>query len=255
MSAEHGKQIVDQFTRQAEPYSAAAAIRKEEALRRIVAIANAGPEDTVLDVASGPGLLACAFAPAVRRVTGIDLTPAMLQQARCLQQAKAAENLDWVRGEAPPLPFRRGAFSIVTCRYAFHHLLDPFAVLAEMHRVCAPGGRVLVSDVTPDAAHAAAFNHAEKMRDPSHVQAYPAEEFVHWFERAGLAGIRTHPDCVEGNLEDLLGRSFPQPGDADRLRRLYRESLADDHLGIGARREGDDIAFRFPVTVIAALVP
>ena len=43
-----------------------------------------------------------------------------------------------------PLPFADGAFTVVTARYAFHHFPDPAAVLAEMTRVCAPGGTVMV---------------------------------------------------------------------------------------------------------------
>ena len=58
----HNSRILDQFTRQAAPFAAAAAIRNQEALNRIVQWAGAGPDDTVLDVACGPGLLACAFA-------------------------------------------------------------------------------------------------------------------------------------------------------------------------------------------------
>ena len=58
----HESRILDQFTRQAAPFAAAAAIRNQEALNRIVKWAGAGPEDTVLDVACGPGLLVCAFA-------------------------------------------------------------------------------------------------------------------------------------------------------------------------------------------------
>jgi ubiquinone/menaquinone biosynthesis C-methylase UbiE len=56
-----------------------------------------------------------------------------------------------------PLPFRDAAFSLVVTRYSFHHFLDPQAVLAEMVRVCAPGGRVAVIDVftsTPEEAEA-----------------------------------------------------------------------------------------------------
>ena len=82
MALEHKEHILDQFTRQAVPFANAAAIRNEDALNRIVKMAQAGPEDTVLDVACGPGLLACAFARVARHVTGIDLTPAMLEQAR-----------------------------------------------------------------------------------------------------------------------------------------------------------------------------
>ena len=250
----HSDRIRDQFTRQAIPFSMAAPIRNEEALARIVRLADAGPDDAVLDVACGPGLLACAFAPAVRHVTGIDATPAMIERARALQKARGIANIAWDLGEVPPLPYADSAFSIVTCRFAFHHMLHPLAALKEMRRVCAPGGRVVVADVTPDPAHARAFNAAEKLRDPSHVRAMPVEELLDLFASAGLSAARTESYRLDNELEDLLSRSFPEPGDADRLRRVYIDSLADDALGIGIRREGDRLRFAFPVTVVAGRV-
>jgi ubiquinone/menaquinone biosynthesis C-methylase UbiE len=246
----HSDRILDQFTRQAAPFSAAAAIRNEEALARIVRLAEAGPEDTVLDVACGPGLLACAFAPAVRHVTGVDVTPAMLAQARALQQTKGIANVDWDLAEVPPLPYADGRFSIVTCRFAFHHMLHPLGVLAEMRRVCAPGGRVVVADVTPDPSHELAFNAAEKLRDPSHVRAMPVEELLALFDRAALRVTRREELRLDNELEDLLTRSFPEPGDAERLRKIYANSLKDDALGIAIRRDEDELRFGFPVSVV-----
>ena len=79
--ASHDSRILDQFTRQAAPFAAAAAIRNQEALDRIVQWAETRPDDTVLDVACGPGLLACAFAKVAQHATGVDMTPAMLEQA------------------------------------------------------------------------------------------------------------------------------------------------------------------------------
>jgi ubiquinone/menaquinone biosynthesis C-methylase UbiE len=251
MRISHRNRILDQFTRQAAPFSAAASIRNEEALQRIVRMADAGPEDTVLDVACGPGLLACAFAPVVRHVTGVDVTPAMLDRARALQQAKGILNVTWDIADVPPLPYGDGQFSIVTCRFSFHHMLDPLAVLKEMRRVCARGGRVVVADLAPNAAKADAFNAAEKLRDPSHVRAKPLEELLDLFRRAGLPETRCETYRLEGELQDLLSRSFPEPGDADRLRQIYADSLADDSLGIAIRREGDQLRFGFPVGLVA----
>jgi len=252
MPGDHRSRILDQFTRQAVPFSAAAPIRNEEALQRVVRIAGAGPDDTVLDVACGPGLLACAFAPVVRHVTGVDATPAMLEQARALQREKGIQNVTWDLAEAPPLPYANGRYSIVTCRFSFHHMLDPSAVLTEMRRVCARGGRVVVADMTPDPAKADALNATERLRDPSHVRAMPPEELSDLFDRAGLREHRRDSYRLEGEVEDILSRSFPEPGDADRLRRIYTDSLADDSLGIAIRRDGDRIRFGLPVTIIAA---
>ena len=58
----HRDLIVEQFTKQAVPFSTAPGIRDEEALRLLVEFTGAGPEDTVLDVACGPGLVVCALA-------------------------------------------------------------------------------------------------------------------------------------------------------------------------------------------------
>src|SRR2546423_432184 len=138
--SEHQHEILDQFTRQATPFATAPGIRDEAALRLIVECSGAGPEDTVLDVACGPGLVVAAFARVVRHATGIDITPAMLERAR---------------------------------------------------------------------AHA-------------------------------------------GELESLIGRSFPHPGDDEKIREIFRAALADDALDIQPRLENGQIRYGFPVSVLVA---
>src|SRR5438270_3090122 len=171
--------ILDQFTRQAIPFAEMPAHSNEESIQLFIDLASIGPEDSMLDVAGGPGLVACALARVARHVTGIDLTPAMIEQAQARQRALGLRNLTWLVGDAVPLPFPDAAFSVVVTRYSFHHFLDPKAVLAEMVRVCAPGGRVAVMDVfTSSPEQAEAYDRVEKLRDPSHVQALALEELT-----------------------------------------------------------------------------
>ena len=186
----HDELILDQFTRQAVPFSTAKTIADESALQLLVDFSGAGSDDTVLDVACGGGLVVCAFARSVRHATGIDVTPAMLERARDLAQKRGLGNVTWDLGHAAPLPYPDGAFTIVVSRFAFHHFPDPRAVLAEMVRVCAPGGRVLVCDVQAcdDPRKAAEFNRMEVLRDPSHVRAMPAAELRGLFRAVGPAG-------------------------------------------------------------------
>lgn len=251
--SKHADLILDQFTRQAVPFATAAVIKDEAALRLLVEFAGAGPEDTVLDVACGPGLVVCAFAKTVRHATGIDLTPAMLDRARAHAAEQGVENVTWRQGDVLPLPWPEASFTIVTARFAFHHFLDPLAVLREMVRVCAPGGTVLVADSAPAADKADAFNRMEKLRDPSHTRALPLAEHLDLFRRAGLPEPRTTQYRREGDLDGLIARSFPGPGDADRIRTIFADSLADDALDMQTRREGDRIVFGgYPVGVLAA---
>jgi ubiquinone/menaquinone biosynthesis C-methylase UbiE len=248
----HQSRILDQFTRQAAPFAAAAPIRNQEALDRIVQWAEAGRDDTALDVACGPGLLACAFARAAKHATGIDMTPAMLEQARKTQQQQGLQNVSWEQGDVYALPFPDAHFSIVSSRFVFHHLQDPLAALKEMKRVCTPGGKIVVADMAPDATKADALNRAELLRDPSHVRALPLDELRNLFEQAGFGAPRANRYRMEGELEDLMSRSFPNDGDADRVRRLYAESIASDSLDLNTRLVDGKIFYSMPVAVLVA---
>ena len=250
--ASHNSRILDQFTRQAAPFASAGPIRNEEALNLIVRAAGAGPEDTVLDVACGPGLLVCAFAKVARHVTGIDLTPAMLEQARKIQQEQGLRNVSLQQGDVTLLPYPDAHFSIVACRFVFHHLEKPLVVLKEMKRVCRPDGRVVVADMAPGREKIDALNAAERLRDPSHVRAMTEQELCGLFAQAGLPTPQISYYRFEGELEDLLSRSFPNPGDDDRLRKLYSDSIPDDALGLNTRRENGKIYYSFPVAILVA---
>ena len=256
-SPSHRDMILDQFSRQAVPFSTAPGIMDEQALRLIVEFTGAGPQYTVLDVACGGGIIVCALARVVRHATGIDLTPAMLERARALAAEKGLTNVGWKQGDVLPLPFPDGAFSLVTSRFAFHHFLDPMDVLAEMKRVCAPGGRVAVIDTeaSPDAAKAAEFNRMEKLRDPSHVRAMPLAELRGLFAPAGLPAPRVSGYRLESDLDSLLARSFPLPGDADKIREIFTASLGDDRLGIPLARDGERVRYAYLVAILVADKP
>jgi SAM-dependent methyltransferase len=251
-SSKHSDLILDQFTRQAVAFATAPSIKDEAALRLVVEWSGAGPADTVLDVASGPGLIVVAFARVVKHATGIDLTPAMLDRARKYATEQGVTNVTWQQGDVLPLPYPDASFSIVSSRFAFHHFLDPLAVIQQMKRVCKPGGTIVVVDSAPALENADAFNRMEIVRDPSHVRALPLAEHLGLFRRAGLSEPRVTHYRLEGDLESLIARSFPKPGDDVTLRRIFADSLAADTLGIGARRDPDGtIRYGYPVAVLA----
>jgi ubiquinone/menaquinone biosynthesis C-methylase UbiE len=249
----HNSRILDQFTRQAAPFAAAAPIRNQEALDRIVQWSGAGPDDTVLDVACGPGLLACAFAKVAKHATGIDMTPAMLEQARKTQQEQGLKNVSWQQGDVYSLPFPDSQFSIVSSRFVFHHLQDPLAALKEMKRVCTPSGKVLIADMAPQPEKAPALNAAELLRDPSHVRAMPVDELRGLFQQARLEAPQMFSYRMEGELEDLMSRSFPNEGDADRVRKIYAESISENTLDLNTRQANGTIYYNLPVAVLVAL--
>jgi len=94
----------------------------------------------------------------------------------------------------------------------------------------------------------------EKLRDPSHVRAMPRAELMELFSRVGLAPPRAAAYRLESDVESLLGRSFPLPGDADRIREIFNGSLKDDRLGIPLQREGNMIKYAYPGAVLVSTI-
>ncbi len=186
---QHKNSIVGQFTKQAIPFSQMPG--HAHALDLMIDMAGATRDDTVLDIACGPGLVACAFAEKVGQVTGVDLTPAMIERARELQQEKGLTNIRWVVDDVTSLPFPEGSFSIVLTRYSFHHFLNPGVVLAEMRRVCRTGGTLMVVDVALPPEKRDAYNRVEKLRDPSHTSALTPDELLQLAGGLNLKDIRT----------------------------------------------------------------
>ena len=128
----HNDLILDQFTRQATPFSTASPITDAAALKLIVETSSAKAADSVLDVACGGGVVACAFAPCVKHVTGIDMTPAMLARSAEYAKKLGLTNLTWRQGDVTSLPFKDGAFG----KRAFQQIAHGVAELVLRFRRC-----------------------------------------------------------------------------------------------------------------------
>jgi ubiquinone/menaquinone biosynthesis C-methylase UbiE len=252
MEISHDANIIDQFTKQAAPF-AERHRHDDELLELIVQASGAQPGDRVLDVACGPGIVACALARVAGHVTGLDLTPAMLDQAERLRQARGLSNVAWRQGSAMDLPFPDGGFDRVVTRFSFHHYLDPKAAFREMVRVCRPGGTILVADVAPRADARDAYDALEKQRDPSHTQALTQEEFEKLDADASVMMLRSHRYDLPTDVEGLLASSFPPPGGASSFLERIETDIASgaDQLGIHAWRENGAAHFHFPVLITA----
>jgi ubiquinone/menaquinone biosynthesis C-methylase UbiE len=255
--SDHEAVTIDQFTKQAPFFAALHTLRSDADLLRLICEASrVGPETAALDVACGPGLVALALAEKGGRVTGIDLTPAMLDHARQLQRQAGCDNLSWDLGRADALPYASGAFDVVVTRFSFHHLAEPPAAWKEMVRVCRPGGRIVLCDVyTTSPEQGAEYDRLERLRDPSHQRALPLEELRGLVRDAGLTEVEEVCTRLPMELERLLAASFPVPGSADEIRRAFAADVGRDRLDLGIREEEGRLVFGFPIVVLAGSKP
>jgi demethylmenaquinone methyltransferase/2-methoxy-6-polyprenyl-1,4-benzoquinol methylase len=108
--------------------------------RFLVSRVDAGPGDTVLDVAAGTGLVTRELVRRKRcRVVALDQSPEMLAVAR---ERTRGLDVDIVEGRAEALPFEDAAFDALTFTYLLRYVADPPATLRELVRVVRPGGSV-----------------------------------------------------------------------------------------------------------------
>jgi SAM-dependent methyltransferase len=106
------------------------------------------PDAKVLDVGCGPGTITVDLAVRAPegQVTGIDAAVSVLDLARQEAERRGQGNVRFETGDVYRLTFGDGTFDVVHAHQVLQHLSDPVAALAEMRRVCRPGGLVAARD-------------------------------------------------------------------------------------------------------------
>jgi ubiquinone/menaquinone biosynthesis C-methylase UbiE len=206
------------FAERAAFYTTSAAHKDPQVLARLVALADPKPDWQALDVATGTGHTAFAFAPYVAGVIGTDLTPEMLDEARKLQAQLGITNVEFRVADAHNLPFEAGTFDLVTSRRAPHHFSDIARALREMRRVLRPGGRLAIDDRSvPEDDFADSFmNQIDLYHDRSHVRQYRPSEWQRMLAEAGFA-----VDVVEPYNQQRALTSFTRDVNAADVARIH----------------------------------
>jgi ubiquinone/menaquinone biosynthesis C-methylase UbiE len=231
------------FSDQVDSYSTSSVIADPARRRRFVQFVAPPATARVLDIATGPGLMAVAFAPQVATVMGIDITTAMLVRASADAAAQGLSNVAFARADAENLPFADDVFDVIICGSAFHHLTDLERVVSEIHRVCRPGGLFAVEDIIGSEMleQREYQNRMEQLRDPSHHRCLAQSELVALLEEGGLRLGRSEVFPVERELGEWFAIAKTRPATQQQVRRLMIASLAKDLAGINVRLAGDEV--------------
>ena len=177
-----------QFGVSADAYATSSIHARGESLALLVELVAPQSDWQALDVGTGAGHTALAFAPHVAHVVATDLTREMLAKTAELAAGRGLTNVETKAADAESLPFGDDSFDLVTCRLAFHHFPNSRQAVGEFARVLKPGGVLGFTDniVVSDKAAAGYYNAYEKLRDPSHHWVYPLARLQAMFEDTGL---------------------------------------------------------------------
>jgi ubiquinone/menaquinone biosynthesis C-methylase UbiE len=248
MAGQHQHQDVVQreFARQAETFEGEDSFFANVLLAEWI-IGNLAPLEsdlTVLEVACGAAHLGEHLAARVRQVVGVDLTPEMLATGRARLVERGIRNVLLQRGDATDLPFVSGSFDLVVCRFAVHHFDRPADAIAEMARVCRPGGRVAIVDMVADPDRNDAFNDIERRRDPSHTRALTVDELHSLLVDAGTRVVHTTDHDQVIPVDRWLTQARTPDPVADQIRAEVRAELdGGPPTGLRATTEDEDLAF------------
>src|SRR5213593_4677584 len=176
--------ILREYARLAPGYDGRWSSYIQAGVRGTLARLGARPAGAVLDVGCGTGALQAA--PGVR-LAGLDPSPEMLAVAR----GKLAPAVELRVGWAEEIPYGDATFDVVVSCSVFHYLRRPMAALAEMARVLAPGGRLVITDWCDDYLACHICDYVLRLFNRAYYRAYRERECRVLLEALGIGPVRT----------------------------------------------------------------
>jgi ubiquinone/menaquinone biosynthesis C-methylase UbiE len=192
--------VQEQFGKTAAHYLTSKPHALGKSLQRLVDLTAPQKSWRALDVATGGGHVAYAFAPHVARMWATDITQEMLDQVKAEAEKRGLANVRVTYAKAEALPFEDESFDLVTCRIAPHHFDSIPQFLSEVHRVLkADALFALVDNVVPAGSVGDYINAFERLRDPSHLRAWTMDEWRDALKQARLPP--TNEEQIDKTME------------------------------------------------------
>jgi arsenite methyltransferase len=147
----------------------------------------------VLDIGSGSGtdvLIASTLVGPKGKVTGLDMTEAMLKKARANAAGMGADRVEFVEGNAEKIPLPDASVDVVTSNGVLNLVPDKPGCFAEIFRVLRPGGKIQISDIVLGKPIKQSSRENPQLWAECIVGAVLEDEYLELFRKAGFADVR-----------------------------------------------------------------
>jgi ubiquinone/menaquinone biosynthesis C-methylase UbiE len=211
-------EVVSHFSDRAERYDRSSNWCTDQKLRdQVLAVLPSNKSAKILDIACGTGLVSQWFHDRGNHVTGVDITPAMFEQAR--------ERLDEFRvGPGEDLPVESNEYDIVICRQGTQ-FMDDVQALSEMKRAVRPGGVICVINLC-------AYGEEDKeeyfeilrLRNPVRRNFYLCSDLKSLFEKVGLQEVVIHEHISHENVDVWSDNGAISESRREAIREMYRRA-------------------------------
>jgi len=212
-------------------------------LDSLIRLATPHQGDVLLDVGTGGGTTAAAFAGLVKRVVAVDISESALADAEKLFHALRLSNVETIALDATKITLPGNSFDIVTFRYAAHHVADMRTALSEIYRVVSPHGRLVIEDkIAPSRRiHDLFTNELGTLRDSTYVRAYTEREWKQLVREAGFFSPYVETFREEKDVEAWLAGSMLRSSQKKRIREHLLNAPQSTREYFAMRFDGDRV--------------
>jgi ubiquinone/menaquinone biosynthesis C-methylase UbiE len=233
----------EQFRRRPAAYAMATSPFDQKFIAFMISASGVARTDYVIELACGRGNTTIAFAERCERAMGVDVAEEPLMLARTSAAERKISNVDFILSEVERLSFDNSSFNGALCRFSFHHFVNPARVFAELARVVADGGWMVISDMVAaeDPAKAELHNQMERLCDPTHSRTLPASEFEGMFAEHGFRTALKVERDARLTLDDWIRFGGASPENAVKLRELVMAAVDQDSAGLRFTRDGEHV--------------
>ncbi|MEM7737613.1 MAG: class I SAM-dependent methyltransferase [Deinococcota bacterium] len=244
--------VAETWSERGNAYALSEVHRAGPSLAKLLTLLRPQATDICLDVGTGAGHTAAAFAQYVHSITGLDPAEGMLEAAK-----NTYPNITFVSGSSDALPFEAASFDLMTARHTLHHHGSVPAFLAEAQRTLKPGGRLgIVDEITPSAELDDWYDRLERLRDPTHNRAYTMLEWQNFVEDSGLTWV-----CGDSltylrlDVAEWINRTTPQEN-LETVWQMFQDAPDAAKAAFSIAYEADKaITFDMPLGIILISKP